>query len=133
VKERINNVLKRREWFMPFAPSILEEDLSDYLKDPEPSPFMIQAFDVLEHRIEEIPAVLHVDGTARVQSVRKNVNPRYHDVLKAFKDLTGVSAILNTSFNRHGLPLVNSPRDAIDHLRWGCVDVLIIGSCLAYR
>lgn len=126
MKDRVNNVLKRREWFMPFAPSILHEKAGDYLIALKESPFMILADDVRPGK-EDIPAAIHVDNTVRPQTVKKEILPLYHSVIKEFYKLTGVPAVLNTSFNRHGLPIVHSPKDAIEHLLWGCVDELFIG------
>jgi carbamoyltransferase len=126
IKERINNILKRREWFMPFAPSILEDKIGNYVENPCNSPFMIMAFDVKNGRIEDIKGATHVDNTARVHTVNKNSNPRYYEMIKCFEEKTDVPVVLNTSFNRHGLPIVNSPRDALEHLKWGCVDYLAI-------
>ncbi len=133
MRERINTVLKNRDWFMPFAPSMLEDRIESYVENPAPSPFMIQAFDIVKEKLEEIPAVMHVDGTARVHTVKRNVNERYYDVIDCFQDITGVPLILNTSFNKHGLPIVNTPGDAIEHLKGGCVDVLVIGDFVVYR
>lgn len=128
VKDRINKILKRRDWFMPFAPSILDEAKLDFLRDAEEAPFMIMAFDSL--RQEDIPAVVHVDGSVRPQTVKRNVNPRFWKVIDAFRERTGLPVVLNTSFNRHGLPMIRSPQDALDHFLWGCVDSLIIGDYL---
>lgn len=133
VKERINLRLKRREWFMPFAPSLLTEDAEQYFEKAVEAPFMIMAFDVKPERVEEIPAVVHIDGTARPQTVREEVNPYLWRAIKRFRDLTGVPALLNTSFNRHGLPIVMKPKDALTHLLWGCVDSLIIDRFLVRR
>jgi len=131
VKDRINKILKRRDWFMPFAPSILDEYKQDFLKDAEESPFMIMAFD--SPRTEEIPAVVHVDGSVRPQTVRRDVNNRFWKVIDLFRELTGTPAVLNTSFNRHGLPMIRSPQEALDHFLWGCVDSLIIGDYVVER
>lgn len=126
-KDRINEVLKNREWFMPFAPSVLEELGSVYFKNFKPSPFMTIVFDVISRKEKLIPAAIHIDNTARPNSVNEENNPLYYQLLKSFYKKTGLPVILNTSFNRHGLPIVNSPEDAIDHLLMGAVDELIIG------
>lgn len=133
MRDHINRGLKRREWFMPFAPSILEEDATRYLVDYFYSPFMTNAFEVTEAAKRELSSAIHRDGTARPQVVRKSVLPLYHAVISAFKELSGIGAVLNTSFNRHGLPVINAPREAIEHLLWGCIDVLSIGSFLVKR
>jgi len=133
VKDRLNQILKKRDWFMPFAPSILEEQCEKYIKDYVYSPFMLLAFDVDKKLQKDIPAVIHVDGTARPQGVTKKANPLYYDLIKEFYKDTGIPMILNTSFNKHGLPIVESPRDAINHLNWGCMDLLIIGNYIVSR
>ncbi len=125
VKDRINRILKRRDWFMPFAPSVLDEHKDDFLGDAEEAPFMIMAFDSL--RGEEVPAVVHVDGSVRPQTVKSHVNPRFWKLIDTFREHTGLPVVLNTSFNRHGVPMIRSPQDALDHLLWGCIDSLIIG------
>jgi len=132
VKEKLNNALKQRDWFMPFAPSMLDEAKEEYLINATESPFMIMTFDVPKEKIKEIPAVVHVDGTARPQTVKKEINPKYWRVIKEFEKYK-VPVILNTSFNKHGLPIVMSPEDALEHLIWKCIDVLIIGNFLVER
>ncbi|MBI3335405.1 MAG: hypothetical protein HY001_02810 [Candidatus Portnoybacteria bacterium] len=133
IKERINKVLKNREWFMPFAPSVLEEKASDYFMHCRRSPFMTFTFDVVKGKEKEIKGAIHVDNTARPNTVSRRDNPLYYQVIEAFYKKTGVPAILNTSFNRHGLPIVNSPHDALEHLLWGAVDELIIGNYAARK
>lgn len=132
-KERINKVLKNREWFMPFAPSVLEEKAHKYFKNCKSSPFMTIVFDVIKGKDRKIPAAIHVDNTARPNTVNKGNNPIYYKLLQSFYNKTGLPVILNTSFNRHGLPIVNSPEDAIDHLIMGSVDELIIGKFSVQR
>lgn len=133
MRDHINTVLKDREWFMPFAPSINEEEAHRYLKGYFYSPFMTHAFAVTEEGKRDLYSAVHRDGTARPQIVRKSILPHYHRLISAFKRRTGVGGLLNTSFNRHGLPIVNSPEDAILHLIWGCVDVLMLGPFLVTR
>lgn len=130
IKDKINNHLKKRDWFMPFAPSILDEAKDEYMVDAVEAPFMIMGFDTVEDKIREIPAVVHVDGTIRPQTVIKDVNPKYWKVINEFKKITGVPVVLNTSFNRHGQPMVRSPEDAMLHVVWGCVEYLVIGDYL---
>ncbi|MHA2013513.1 MAG: carbamoyltransferase family protein [Candidatus Helarchaeota archaeon] len=132
-KERLNKHLKSRDWFMPFAPSILEEYREEYFENSSYTPFMTFAFKVREDKKSLIPAAIHKDGTARPNMVRRTVNPLYYELIENFKKISGVPVILNTSFNRHGLPLVNTPIDAINHLLWGCVDKLCIGSFVVTR
>jgi carbamoyltransferase len=133
VRDRINAQLKKREWFMPFAPSVLEPYCREWFLNYRSSPFMNLAFDVKPAMRDLVPAVVHVDGTARPQEVTRETHPLYHATIETFRQLTGIPMILNTSFNIHGLPIVCEPRDAIDHLIWGCVDVLVIGSFVAAR
>ncbi len=133
MRDRINSLLKMRDWFMPFAPSVLEEACDKVFINYVSSPFMNLAFLVRDKYIDRIPAVIHVDHTARPQEVKKSVNPKYYAVIKEFEKITGIPLVLNTSFNKHGLPIVFQPSDAIEHLLMGCVDVLIIGDYLVKR
>jgi carbamoyltransferase len=132
-KERLNRLLKNRDWFMPFAPSILEEDAPEFFERSFYTPFMTFAFPVRKEKVMLVPEIVHKDGTARPHMVRKDENPLYHRMISAFKARTGIPIVLNTSFNRHGLPLVHAPSEAIDHLMWGCVDVLAIGCYIVRR
>ncbi len=131
-RDIINHKMKNREWFMPFAPSCMEDLGHLYFKDFCSSPFMTLAFDVLEEKAADIAAAIHVDRTARVHSVRPD-NRLYYDVIKHFYQRTGVPVVLNTSFNRHGLPIVHRPHEAIEHLLWGCVHELAIGSFIVRK
>jgi carbamoyltransferase len=130
IKEKINKYLKKRDWFMPFAPSILLEDLKDYVENPVEAPFMIMAFEARKNKIKEIPSAIHVDGTLRPQTVRKDINEKYYDLIYHFKKLTGVPLILNTSFNKHGIPMIMSPDDAMEHVVRGDIEFLVIGNYL---
>jgi carbamoyltransferase len=112
MKEIINDKIKLREPFRPFAPSMLQEASKRYFGREIDAPFMIQVFAVQEARRAEIPAVVHVDGTARPQMVKQAVNPRYWQLIKEFENITGVPVILNTSFNVQE-PIVNTPKDAV--------------------
>lgn len=132
-KIRLNALLKSRDWFMPFAPSILEEFAADYFEDSFYTPFMTFAFNVKVDKIAVVPEIVHQDGTARPHMVRKSENPLYYAMISHFNQITGVPIVLNTSFNRHGLPLVHTPREAIDHLLWGCFDLLSIGGYIVHR
>lgn len=133
IKEILNNTLKNREWFMPFAPSILTEYGKDYFDKFVESPFMTIAFNTKKNKVKDIKAAIHIDNTARPNSVSKKDNPSYYNVINEFFKLTGIPVVLNTSFNKHGLPIVNSPEDAIDHLLWNCIDELAIGDYLVSR
>jgi carbamoyltransferase len=127
VKDRINRLLKGREPFVPFAPSVLSDDAPLYWQGSTDHLYMTFAVHASERAKREIPAVVHVDGTLRPQVVCDDLNPTYADLIRAFKRLTGVGVLLNTSFNRHGHPIVGSPDDALLHLVNGWVDALAIG------
>jgi carbamoyltransferase len=127
VKDRINLLLKGREPFVPFAPSILSDDAQLYWEGSVDYPYMTFAVRASERATREIPAVVHVDGTLRPQVVCDNLNAGYAELIRAFKRTTGVGVLLNTSFNRHGHPIVGSPDDALMHLVNGWVDGLSIG------
>jgi carbamoyltransferase len=129
-KERINKYLKQRDWFMPFAPVILDEYKLEVLEHGYATPFMTLTDNVKKAYLKKIPAAVHIDGTARAQVIKKESNKPYWEVLNEFRKLTGIPVLLNTSFNKHGLPIVHTPKDAIEHLLWGCVDELVIGNYL---
>lgn len=127
MKDIINSRVKMREYFRPFAPSVLEEDAKAYFNlNGFPSPYMLLAVDVHADRRASVPAITHVDGTARVQTVDRVANPRYRKLIEEFKKLTGVPMLLNTSFNLKGEPVVSSPRDAIKSFLATRIDVLAI-------
>lgn len=127
MKDIINKRVKHREPFRPFAPSLLEEDMHKYLEDAYPSPFMILSFFVREEKKDEIPAVVHVDGTARPQTVTREQNPLYYQLIKEFKKETGVPVVLNTSFNIRGKPIVRTPKEAMATFFTEDMDALIMG------
>jgi len=127
VKDRINLLLKGREPFVPFAPSLLAADASRYWDGPTDHPYMTMAVTASAHASREIPAVVHVDGTLRPQVVDEDMNPAYAELIRAFKARAGVGGLLNTSFNRHGQPIVGSPDDALTHLVNGWIEGLAIG------
>ena len=126
MREIINTRIKFRERFRPFAPSVLEERLDDYFVDAVPDPFMLQVYPVRSERRAQVPAIVHVDGSGRLQTVSRRSNPRYWNLIKAFERLTGVPMLLNTSFNENE-PIVLRPEEALDcFLRTG-MDVLVMG------
>ena len=127
-KERINKYLKERDWFMPFAPSVLAERCEDIFENYCEARFMNHKFYVKENWKDKIPAVVHIDGSARPHTVSISDNPYFYKTIKEFCNLTDVPLVLNTSFNKHGLPIVETPKDAFEHLIWNCVDVLVLGS-----
>jgi carbamoyltransferase len=126
MKHILNRRIKYREPFRPFCPSILAEATSDYFDNSYPSPFMVQAYRIKPGRRDSIPAVTHEDGTGRLQTVERDVNPLYWDLIHRFGELTGVPVLLNTSFNENE-PIVNTPREAIDCFLRTRMDSLVIG------
>jgi carbamoyltransferase len=122
------NEIKDREDFRPVAPVVLEEEAASWFVNAGVSPFMLFIYDVVPEQAERIPAVRHVDGTARIQTVNRAQNPAYYDLLKAFQARTGVPVLVNTSFNTRGEPIVCSPRDAIECFWTSPLDALAIGS-----
>lgn len=128
MKDHINAKVKHREPFRPFAPSVLEEEAKAFFElNGFPSPFMLMAVGVHSHAREKVPAITHVDGTARVQTVDRVSNPRYRKLIEEFRGITGVPMLLNTSFNRKGEPVVSSPADAVKSFVGTNIDVLAIG------
>jgi len=131
--QRRLNQIKDREDFRPVAPVVLEEEAAEWFVGGEQSPFMLFVFDVKAEKAERIPAVRHVDGTARVQTVNARQHPLYYDLIKEFERLTGVPVLINTSFNTRGEPIVSSPRDAIECFWTSPLDALAIGSFLLQK
>ncbi len=132
MKEILNARIKHREPFRPFAPSILQEDVGAYFDQSYPDPFMIKVYNVLPDKQRVIPAVTHVDGTGRLQTVDQHVNPRYWQLINAFKQETGVPVILNTSFNENE-PIVCTPDEAVSCLLRTKMDALAIGNFLVEK
>jgi len=126
MKDILNARIKHREKFRPFAPSILIERTGEYFDQHYPDPFMIKVYNVLPEKRGEIPAVTHVDGTGRLQTVDQTAAPRYWSLIKAFDDLTGTPIVLNTSFNENE-PIVCTPAEAIDCFMRTKMDALAIG------
>ena len=150
MQKSLNLRVKFRESFRPFAPAILREDVADWFELNEDSPYMLLVADVVERRRRamtneeqalfgidklnvcrsDIPAVTHVDYSARVQTVHKDTNPRFHALLAAFKQRTGCPVLVNTSFNIRGEPIVCTPEDAFRCFMGSDIEVLAIGNCL---
>lgn len=124
------NEIKDREDFRPVAPVVLEEEASNWFQNARVSPFMLFVFEVAPDKAAKIPAVCHVDGTARVQTIRRAQNAIYYDLIHAFFERTGVPVLINTSFNTRGEPVVCTPRDAIESFWTSPLDALVIGSFL---
>tara|TARA_Y100000310_G_scaffold172911_1_gene173008 strand:+ start:383 stop:2092 length:1710 start_codon:yes stop_codon:yes gene_type:complete len=131
-KDRLNLILKKHEEFIPFGASILFEKLDRYVEKPIESQFMSLSFDIVKNK-EELAAVTHVDETATIQTVTKEANGIYYDMIKAYETLSGKPAVLNTSFNRKGLPIVCSPEDAIQHVLGNYIEALAIGNYMVTR
>jgi carbamoyltransferase len=133
MKDTINRKVKFREPYRPFAPSVLEEHVARYFHFKGASPFMTFVCRVREEMRDQIPAVTHVDGTARLQTVSRRHNPRYWRLIDEFKTLTGVPVLLNTSFNVRGEPIVCTPADAVRCFLNTDIDVLVMGDQLCRR
>jgi carbamoyltransferase len=149
----LNLKVKYRESFRPFAPSVLREDVAEWFELDTDSPYMLLVADVAKHlRREmtaseqalfgidklnvprsEIPAVTHVDYSARIQTVHRDTNPRYHALLRRFKERTGCPVIVNTSFNVRGEPIVGTPEDAFRCFMGTEIEVLAIGNCFLQK
>lgn len=127
MREILNARIKRREVFRPFAPSVLAEAASDFFETNDPDPFMLKVVPVKKEKREVIPAVTHVDGTGRLQTVHRSSSPRYHALIEAFSRRTGVPVVLNTSFNENE-PIVCSPEEALDCFFRTKMDVLVLGN-----
>lgn len=149
-QRQLNLKVKYRESFRPFAPSVLREDVSDWFRINSDSPYMLLVADVAESKRLElseeqnnlfgidklnipksvIPAVTHVDFSARIQTVHRETNPRYHELITKFKQLTGCPVLVNTSFNVRGEPIVNTPEDAFHCLMGTEIELLVVGNCI---
>lgn len=131
------NELKDREDFRPVAPMVIEERAPEWFdaggRDTIRAPYMVFVFDVLAERAGRIPSVRHIDGTARVQTVSSLQTPLLHDLLRAFEERTGVPVLVNTSFNTRGLPVVCTPRDAVEAFWTSPLDALVMGNCLVEK
>lgn len=128
MKDKINARVKFRESFRPFAPSVLWEHQEEYFDLDIPSPYMLMIADIWPCMREKIPAVTHIDGTGRLQTVMKELNEKYYNLIEEFYNLTGVPVVLNTSFNIAGEPIVETPRDAIHSFLKSNFDYLYINN-----
>lgn len=139
MKEIINEKIKFREPFRPFAPSVISEraaeffDMPHFIPPTSPEHFMLAVHPVRPERQADIPAVTHVDGTARVHLVNREANPLFYRLLEAFEALTGVPVLVNTSFNLRGEPIVDTPADAIRTFQWSGIDTLVMGRYLVTK
>ncbi|WP_136414533.1 carbamoyltransferase C-terminal domain-containing protein [Herbaspirillum sp. ST 5-3] len=132
MQQRLNQI-KDREDFRPVAPVVLEEEAANWFVNGDVSPFMVFVYDVRPDKADRIPAVRHVDGTARIQTINRAQNPAYYDLLRAFGERSGVPVLINTSFNTRGEPVVCSPRDAVESFCTTPLDALAIGSFIVEK
>jgi carbamoyltransferase len=133
MKDLLNATVKFREPFRPYAPSVLEESCDKYFVSPVPSPYMLRAYPTRPEMIDVLPAITHVDGTARVQTVNEKQNPRYYRLIKEFGRITGVDCVLNTSFNIRGEPIINTVDEAIKCLMTTGLDALFVEDYLVVK
>ena len=132
MKAMLNDKIKRRESFRPFAPSVMEEAVAEWFEEDDSVPFMMQVFQVREEKRKLLPAVTHVDGSGRLQTVSRSTNPRYHRLIEIFRDLTGIPMVLNTSFNENE-PVVCKPEEALDCFLRTKMDRLVLGNVIIAR
>ena len=130
-RDIINHVVKKREWFRPFAPVVLEEYYQDWFDFSIPSPYMLYTAPVKQS--DKIPAVTHVDGSARFQTINEKTNPNYYRLVKAFYELTGVPVLLNTSLNGNGEPIVETPEEANEFFNNSHLDLMVINGNINYK
>jgi carbamoyltransferase len=132
MKEILNSKIKRRESFRPFAPSVQQEHVGDWFEEEGDVPFMMSVYQIQEDRRASIPAVTHVDGSGRLQSVYRETNQRYWQLIEAFRERTGVPMVLNTSFNENE-PVVCRPEEALACFLRTQMDVLVLGNHFIWR
>jgi carbamoyltransferase len=132
MKDILNLKIKRRESFRPFAPSILREAVPAWFETDDDVPFMMEVFQIRQEKRAQVPAVTHVDGSGRLQTVHRDTNPRYYRLIEAFAEQTGVPMVLNTSFNENE-PVVCRPEEALDCFLRTRMDVLILGDWMLVR
>jgi carbamoyltransferase len=133
MKDTLNARVKFREYFRPFAPSVLAERVGDFFTPAYPSPFMLLCHDVRPDRIESVPAITHVDGTARIHTVERDLDPLYYGLIEEFGRLTGIPMVLDTSFNIRGEPIVNSVKQALQCFLTTDMDFLLLGGFLLWK
>lgn len=132
-RDRINSDVKGREWFRPLAASVMEEHIEDFFESYHPSPHMLLVCRVKEEQRKLIPAVIHIDGTSRVQTVNSQGNSLFYSLLREFRDQTGIPVLINTSLNRRGMPLCCSPMDAASFFSQSPMTAMAIGQFLFHR
>ena len=124
----MNNRVKHREHWRPFAGIILDEDLTEYFEEDFCSPYMLYSLTVREDKRDKIPAITHKDNTCRIQTVNDKINPKVTKLLNNLKETCGSSVVLNTSFNDNGEPIVETPQDAVRSFKNMDIDYLVIGN-----
>ena len=132
MKDILNKKIKRRESFRPFAPSVLSEEVKNWFEEDDDVPFMMQVFKIKNNKRKKVPAITHVDGTGRLQTVSEKTNYRYYNLIKEFFNITGIPMILNTSFNENE-PVVCNPDEAINCFLRTNMDVLVLGNWIIKR
>lgn len=132
MKAILNAKIKRRESFRPFAPSVLDTSVAEWFEEDDAVPFMMQVFQIREDKRSQIPAVTHVDGSGRLQTVYRHTNPLYYRLIESFRDMTGVPMVLNTSFNENE-PVVCEPKEALECFLRTKMDVLVLGDMYIWR
>ena len=132
IKELLNNKIKNREKFRPFAPSVLEDDVKEWFEINDNVPFMSKVYKIKKDKAKLVPGVVHVDGSCRLQSVTKEINFNYYKIINEFKKITSIPMILNTSFNENE-PIVCYPSEAIDCFLRTKMDKLYLENYLIYR
>jgi carbamoyltransferase len=133
MKDIVNRYVKHREEFRPFAPVVLRRSAEEFFQGCKDSPYMIKTYPVVRQKRDVIPSVTHVDGTARVQTIRREDNPFYYDIVAEFESMTGVPVLMNTSFNVRGEPIVESPLDAIRCFYGTGIDALALPPYLVVK
>jgi carbamoyltransferase len=133
MRDYLNDRVKHRESFRPFAPAVLAEDAAEWFEIAERSAYMLRVVAVRPQYRQRVAATVHVDGSCRVQTVSTTDNPEFYQLLRAFKAITGIPVILNTSFNIAGKPIVETPRDAVECFSGTEIDVLAIGPVLVSK
>jgi carbamoyltransferase len=132
MKQMLNAKIKRRESFRPFAPSVLDTAVAEWFEEDDAVPFMMQVFQIREEKRCLVPAVTHVDGSGRLQTVYRRTNPRFYGLIEAFCQFTGIPMVLNTSFNENE-PVVCRPEEALDCFLRTNMDVLVLGQTIIRR
>ncbi|MGD9614948.1 MAG: carbamoyltransferase [Alphaproteobacteria bacterium] len=132
IRDVLNARIKRRESFRPFAPSILDNAVAEWFEEDDAVPFMTQVFQVRDKKRSQIPAVTHIDGSGRLQTVHRHTNPRFYRLIESFRDLTGIPLLLNTSFNENE-PIVCRPQEALDCFLRTRMDMLVIDDTIMSR